>query len=91
MGVAMKPNLLELMNAEDTASITAVRTNFLTETRRDSSIALRKLRLLDPFIAVESCNRLLGGGDQILFINLLVFGFFAAFPNYLSSYTHIYF
>lgn len=86
MRVAMgKRNLLELMDAEDTTSITAVGTYFLTEARRDACVALRQLGLLNPFITMESSYGLFRSCDQVFLIDLLVFSLFAAFPNYLSG------
>ena len=55
--------LLELMDTEDTAGIATVRTDFLSEAGRDSSIAYGKIRLLDPLVSMESGNRLLRGGN----------------------------
>lgn len=73
------------MDAEDAASIAPVGTDFLSEAGRDAGVALGQLRLLDPFVTMESGDGLLRRGNQVFFINLLVFSFLASFTNHLTS------
>lgn len=73
------------MDAEDAAGIAPVRTHFLAEASRDSGVAFGQLRLFHPLVAMESGDRLLRSGDQVLFIHLLVLRLFTTFTNHLST------
>lgn len=81
----VKRHLLELMDAEDAAGIAAVRTHFLTEARRDSSIAFGQFRFLDPFVAMEGGDRLFRGSDQVFLVYFFIFSLFAAFTDDLHN------
>lgn len=75
---------LELVDAEDAASVSAVRTDFLAEARRYAGVALGQVRLFDPLVAMESGNGLLGSGNQVLLVNVLILGFLASFADHLA-------
>ena len=78
-------DFLKLMHAEDAARVTAVRTDLLTEARRNAGVANRQTRLGKPLVTMESGNRLLRRGNQVFLIHLLIFRLLAAFTNDLES------
>lgn len=77
--------LFELMNAENASGVSAMRSNFLSEARRQSGISDGQHTFRNPLITMKRCDWLLRCGDQILFIHLFAFGIFATFPNHLPS------
>jgi hypothetical protein len=59
-------NLFELMDAENTPDISTVRACFLSEASRDTSVMLRELSRLNPFLHVHSRNRLFGSSGKVI-------------------------
>jgi len=59
-------DLFELMDAENTPDISTMRASFLSEASRDTSVMLRELSRLNPFLHVHSRNRLFGSSSKVI-------------------------
>ena len=69
------------MDPKDSASVTAVRSDFLAETCGDSSVTDRKILSGDPFVAMERSDWLLRGRYQIFLFYIGILLVLATFPD----------
>ncbi len=73
------------MDSEDSSSVSSVRSDLLSEAGRESGVLDGQGRLCDPLFAVESSDRLLGRGDQVLLVQRLVVSLLAPLARHLSD------
>ena len=72
------------MDPEDSSGVSSVRSDLLSEAGRESGVLDGQGRLGDPLFAVESSDRLLGGGDQVLLVQRLVVSLLAPLARHLK-------
>ena len=65
-------DLFELMDAENTPDISTVRACFLSEASRDTSVMLRELSRLNPFLHVHSRNRLFRSSGKVIAVLAII-------------------
>ena len=73
------------MDSEDSSGVSSVRSDLLSEAGRESGVLDGQGRLGYPLFAVESSDRLLGGGDQVLLVQRLVVSLLAPLARHLSD------
>lgn len=81
--VSGRADLLELVHAEDAASVPPVRAHLLPEAGGDTGEAQGQILRVQPLLSQEGRNGLLRRGDQVLLIQAGVVGLLAALSNHL--------
>jgi len=69
------------MDTEDSSGISSMRSNFLSEAGRETSIPDGQSRLSHPLPSMESSDWLLRSGNQVLLFGFFVPCLFASFTN----------
>ena len=72
------------MDSEDSSGVSSVRSDLLSEAGRESGVLDGQGRLGYPLFAVESSDRLLGGGDQVLLVQRLVVSLLTPLARHLK-------
>lgn len=84
-GAPRSSHLLELVDAEDAAGVSAVRANLLAEAGGQPRVFDGQILRLQPLVPVQGCDGLLRGGDEVLLVDGAVLRLLAALANHLGS------
>lgn len=62
-------DLLKLVHPEDPTGVSSMGAHFLSEAGGEAGVADGQVLRFEPLFSQEGCDGLLGGGDEVLFIN----------------------
>lgn len=85
MSVFLCSDLLKLVHPEDAAGVPAVGAHFLSEAGGEAGVADREFLRFQPLIPQEGCDRLLGGGDEVLLIDGVIVRLLTALTDDLKN------